>query len=91
MPLSEQQREQLEDLQFQLGTSAGSLAFALDQLTEVMALLAQHAVRLHYGQSARPEQWPAALRTSHQSLADVKSLVQAVLLDLKNRLLETQP
>lgn len=84
MPLSESQREQLDDLQFQLGKSAGALAFALDQLTDVMTLLAQHAVRLRYGQSARPTQWPAPLRDAHESLADVKTLVQAVLMDLKN-------
>ncbi len=72
----------LDDYRFQMGHDAGNLAMALDQLTDALTALNQHAVyyRLEQGQrtAAPPDLAPLAA-----TIARAKSLVQATLMRLK--------
>ena len=72
----------LDDYRFQMGHDAGNLAMALDQLTDAMTALNQHAVyyRLEQGQRKAP---PPDLAPLQAVLADAKRLVQESLLRLK--------
>ena len=74
----------LDDYRFQMGHDAGNLAMALDQLTDAITALNQHAVyyRLEQGQrkSAPPDLLPLLA-----VLTDAKKLVQESLLRLKGK------
>lgn len=72
----------LDDYRFQLGHDAGNLAMALDQLTDAITALNQHAIyyRLEQGQRKTA---PPDLAPLLAVLADTKKLVQESLLHLK--------
>ncbi len=74
----------LDDYRFQMGHDAGNLAMALDQLTDALTALNQHAVyyRLETGQRQAP---PPDLAPLMGVLADAKKLVQESLLRLKGK------
>jgi hypothetical protein len=80
--MSESEAALLDDYRFQMGHDAGNLALALDQLTDAIAALNQHAVyyRLEQGQrrAAPPDLAPLVA-----VLAGTKALVQETLLRLK--------
>jgi hypothetical protein len=82
--MTDEDATRLEDYRFQMGHDAGNLAMALDQLTDALAALNQHAVyyRLEQGQrrSAPPDLAPLA-----GVIADVKKLVQETLLRLRGQ------
>jgi hypothetical protein len=82
--MSDEEATRLEDYRFQMGHDAGNLAMALDQLTDALTALNQHAVyyRLEQGQrrTAPPDLAPLAA-----VVADAKKLVQETLLRLKGK------
>lgn len=74
----------LDDYRFQMGHDAGNLAMALDQLTDAITALNQHAVyyRLEQGQRKAP---PPDLAPLLAVLTDTKKLIQESLLRLKGK------
>jgi hypothetical protein len=77
-------RERLDDLRFQMGHDAGTLAAALDALTDVMNGLALHKVHCRVEKGPRAGAAPLDLEAALAGLADAKSLVQETLLRLRH-------
>ncbi len=75
----------LDDYRFQMGHDAGNLALVLDQLTDVMAALALHAVHCRVERGPRAGEPPLDLVQLTQLLQDTKGLVQESLLRLKGK------
>ena len=74
-------RQELEKLEFMMGTSRGRLAVSLDCLTDAMALVGQHGV---YCQSVRQPGKPAMdIQAIMKSVRDAKELIQNVMEELK--------
>jgi hypothetical protein len=84
MQLTPDERERLEDYQHMMGPEAGYLAFALDSLTDVMALLGQHKVYCRVEKGPRTGAPPLDLVEVLDTLQKAKSLVQKTLQDLRN-------
>ena len=73
----------LDDYRFQMGYDAGNLALALDQLTDVMTAVAQHAVHCRVERGARKGEPPLDVVHLTELLQTAKGLVQESLLRLK--------
>ena len=74
-------REAKERYEFQMGPVRGSLATALDILTDALALVGQHGV---YCRSSRQPQYPAMdVRLVMQQIEDSKALIIGAMQDLK--------
>lgn len=74
-------REAKERYEFQMGPVRGSLATALDILTDALALVGQHGV---YCRSSRQPQYPAMdVRLVMQQIEDSKALIIGAIQDLK--------
>jgi hypothetical protein len=74
-------RETKERYEFQMGPVRGSLATALDILTDALALVGQHGV---YCRSSRQPQYPAMdVRLVMQQIEDSKALIIATMQELK--------
>ena len=82
--MTDEEAARLDDYRFQMGHDAGNLAMALDQLTDAITALNQHAVyyRLEKGQRQTA---PPDLAPLLAVLADAKKLVQESLLRLKGK------
>jgi hypothetical protein len=82
--MTDEDAARLDDYRFQMGHDAGNLAMALDQLTDAITALNQHAVyyRLEQGQRKTAPPDLAVLLTV---LTDAKKLVQESLLRLKGK------
>ena len=75
--------EARERYEFQMGTARGSLATALDVLTDALALVGQHGV---YCRSARQPQFPAMdVRIVMEQIEDSKGLIIEVMEQLKKK------
>jgi hypothetical protein len=85
MPLSPDDAARLDDYRFQMGHDAGALALVMDQLTDVMAALAQHAVHCRVERGPRKGEPPLDLAAVLDGLQTAKGLVQESLLRLKGR------
>ena len=85
MPLNDADAARLDDYRFQMGHDAGNLALALDQLTDVMAAVARHAVHCRVERGAREGQPPLDVVHLTELLQSAKGLVQESLLRLKGR------
>lgn len=85
MPLSSDENDHLDDLQFMLGEDAGRLALALEQLTDVMAMLGQHLVHCRVERGPRAGEPPLDLVHLLETIQNAKLLVQETMLGLKNR------
>jgi hypothetical protein len=83
MELTPSDHEQLEDYRQMMGPAAGSLALALDRLTDVMAMLGQHKVYCRVEKGPRVGEPPLDLLEVLSTLATAKSLVQETLLTLR--------
>jgi len=83
--LSESERDRLDDLQFMLGTEAGNLALALEQLTDVMALVNLHVVYCRVDKGPRAGQPPLDVAELLQTLEKAKRLVQETMQQLQDR------
>jgi hypothetical protein len=84
MGLHPAEREKLEDYQTMMGVEAGSLALALDQLTDVMAALGQHKVYCRVEKGPRAGEPPLDLVELLGTLQNAKGLVQQTLLRLRD-------
>ena len=79
----DQYREAKERYDFQMGPVRGSLATALDMLTDALALVGQHGV---YCRSQRQPQFPAMdVRLVMQQIEESKGLIIAAMEELKKR------
>jgi hypothetical protein len=85
MGLTQPERDQLEDYRTMLGPDAGTLALALDQLTDVMAALGQHKVYCRVEKGPRAGQPPLDLVELLDTLTKAKALVQETLLRLRDQ------
>ncbi len=83
MGLLPEERERLEDYRQMMGPQAGTLAMALDSLTDVMALLGQHKVYCRVEKGPRAGQPPLDLVEVLDALSQAKTLVQEALLELR--------
>ncbi len=83
MNLDDAQRTRLDDLRFMLGESAGTLAFALDQITDAMGQINQHTVFCRVEKGPRTGQPPLDVVGILQTLGGVKELVQELVKELR--------
>lgn len=79
------ERDKLDDYQTMMGPHAGNLAMALDTLTDVMAALGLHKVHCRVEKGPRVGQPPLDLVELMKTLQKAKGLVQATLMELKDR------
>lgn len=79
MTLDDTQQTRLDDLRFMLGESAGNLAFALDQITDSMAMINQHAVYCRVEKGPRVGQPPMDVVGILQTLGLTKELLQQTI------------
>ena len=76
-------REAKERYEFQMGPTRGSLATALDILTDALSLVGQHGV---YCRSQRQPQFPSMdVRLVMQQIEDSKGLIIDAMERLKNK------
>jgi hypothetical protein len=74
-------KELRERYEFQMGPARGSMATALDILTDALTLVGQHGV---YCRSSRQPQFPAMdIRLILQQIEDSKGLIIEALAELK--------
>ena len=85
MSLTPADRQTLNDYRQMMGDDAGSLALALDRLTDVMAMLGQHKVHCRVEKGPRAGEPPLNLAETLQTLQDAKTLVQETMLRLRSR------
>jgi hypothetical protein len=83
MALTPGERDQLDDYRHMMGPTAGTLALALDQLTDVMAMLGQHKVYCRVEKGPRAGEPPLDLLELLDTLQKAKGLVQETLLALR--------
>jgi hypothetical protein len=83
MGLTPAERRQLADYETMMGKEAGSLALALDSLTDVMAMLGQHKVYCRVEKGPRAGQPPLDLEELLDVLQKAKALVQETMLRLR--------
>ncbi len=79
MELEPKEQQQLEDYQEMMGIEAGQLALALDNLTDVIALLGQHQMYCRAGKT------PQDLNQMMRTVEKAKALVQQSLLRLREQ------
>jgi hypothetical protein len=83
MSAFEELAEELERLEFQMGSERGRLAVAMDRLTDALVLVGQHGV---YCQSARQPGKPAMdVQMILAGIEDAKELVGSVMVELKRQ------
>jgi hypothetical protein len=83
LQLTPDERDRLDDYRQMMGAEAGGLAFALDSLTDVMALLGQHKVYCRVEKGPRAGEPPLDLAEALATLATAKALVQQALVALR--------
>jgi hypothetical protein len=83
MELTPAERQKLDDYRRMMGPQAGSLALALDSLTDVMALLGQHTVYCRVERGPRAGEPPLDIVAVLDALQTAKALVQQALLELR--------
>jgi hypothetical protein len=77
------ERDRLDDYRRMLGDQAGTLAFALDSLTDVLALVGQHTVYCRVDRGPRAGEPTLDLADAQRLLQRIKSLVQQTMLELR--------
>src|SRR4051812_43472320 len=80
--LPEADASRLDDYRFQMGHDAGNLALVLDQLTDAMSAIAQHAVHCRVERGPRKGEPPLDVTALMELLQETKRLVQESLLRL---------
>ena len=83
MALSDDERSKLDDYRFMMGEHAGNLALALDQLTDVMALVGQHTIYCRVEKGPREGEPPLDVAELLATLQNAKSLIQETMLRLR--------
>ena len=82
--LNDAERERLDDLRTMLGPEAGSLALALDKLTDAMAMVNLHAVYCRVEKGPRAGQPPLDVADVLKTLEVAKKMVQETIERLWN-------
>ena len=82
--LTDAQREKLDDLQFMLGSEAGTLTMVLENLTDAMAMVNLHAVYCRMEKGPHAGQPPLDVAQLVKMLDQAKELVKDVLQRLRN-------
>jgi hypothetical protein len=83
MSVYDERREELENLETQMGLERGRLAVTLDMLTDALVLVGQHGV---YCQSARQPGKPAMdVQLILKSITDSKELISSVMEEMKRK------
>jgi hypothetical protein len=82
--LSPEEQSKRDDYRFMMGESAGDLALALDQLTDVMALVGQHTIYCRVEKGPREGEPPLDVVELLQTLQKAKTLVQETMLKLRH-------
>jgi hypothetical protein len=83
MALTPAEQQQLDDYQAMMGKEGGSLALALDSLSDVMAMLGLHKVYCRVEKGPRAGEPPLDLQELLELLRKAKVLVQEVMLQLR--------
>ena len=86
MRLTPEDRDTLDDYRHMMGDDAGTLALALDRLTDVMAQLGQHKVHCRVEKGPRAGEPPLDLVDLLNTLQTAKALVQETMLRLRGSL-----
>lgn len=86
MDLSHAERDRLDDYRTMMGDDAGSLAFALDSLTDVMALVGQHTAYCRVEKGPRAGEPPLDIVEVLGLLQKIKGQVQQTMLRLRGDL-----
>ncbi len=86
MALSPDERSKLSDYRLMMGEPAGNLALALEQLTDVMALVGQHTVYCRVEKGPRQGEPPLDVAELLATLQNAKSLIQETMLKLRGDL-----
>ena len=81
--LSDAERKRLDDLQFMLGTDAGALSLALEQITDAMAQVNLHVVYCRVEKGPRAGEAPMDVAELLGTLQNAKDLVQATLMRVR--------
>jgi len=81
--LSDAERAKLSDLQFMLGTDAGALALALEQITDAMAQVNLHTVYCRVEKGPRAGAHPQDIADALATMQKAKELIQATLQRLR--------
>lgn len=84
MPLNDEELAKLDNYQFMMGDDAGSVALVLDNLTDVMALLAKHTLYCRVEKGPRKGQPPLDVEEALQLLHRTKDLVRDTLSRMRN-------
>ena len=82
--LTHEEQAKRDDYRFMMGESAGDLALALDQLTDVMALVGQHTVYCRLEKGPRAGEPPLDVVELLETLQKAKTLVQETMLKLRH-------
>jgi hypothetical protein len=77
--LSDAERAKLSDLQFMLGTDAGAIALALEQITDAMAQVNLHTVYCRVEKGPRAGSPPQDVADALATMQRAKELLQATL------------
>ncbi|MFL5342726.1 MAG: hypothetical protein ACJ8F7_21550 [Gemmataceae bacterium] len=83
MALSADERAKLDDYRFMMGEPAGNLALALEQLSDVMALVGQHTIYCRVEKGPRAGEPPLDVTELLAALQNAKALVQETMLKLR--------
>ena len=83
--MTDSQREKLDDLRQMLGPEAGNLALALEQLTDVMAMINVHGVYCRVEKGPRAGLPPLDVAQVLQMIETAKELVKESLSRLRNQ------
>ena len=85
MDLTPEERDRLDDYRQMMGDDAGGLAFALDQLTDVMALVGQHTVYCRIEKGPHAGEASLDLTEALGALQKTKTLVQQTRMELREK------
>jgi hypothetical protein len=81
--MTPQEKQKLDDYRQMMGEPAGNLAVALEQLTDVIALVGQHTVYCRVEKGPRAGQPALDVVELLQILESAKTLVQETMLKLR--------
>lgn len=84
MPLDDAEQAKLDDFRFMHGETAGNLALALDQLTDAMAMIAQHKVYCRVEKGPRAGEAMLDVIETTRLMENAKRLVQVSFQKLKS-------
>ena len=82
MTMTPDELAKLDDYRFMLGAAEGNLAFLLDRLTDVMAMIAMHKVYCRIEKGPRAGEGAMDVEEALALLQDSKDLVQQTMAEL---------